>query len=101
MNSDLPVIAIFISFSGQGGVERMITNLAQGFLDAGFEVDMIIARARGEHLTSIPNGVRQIRLGSRHTYSALPGIIRYLRNENPAGPMALRFQSNPGQPFGN
>ncbi len=83
-------IAIFISFSGQGGVERMVNNLAQGFLNEGFRVDMVIARARGEHLTFIPEGVRQIRLGSRHTFSALPGLTRYLKNNNPAVLLAVK-----------
>ena len=83
-------IAIFISFSGQGGVERMINNLAQGFLDAGFRVDMVIARAHGEHLDSIPEGVYQVRLGTKHTWSALPGLVRYLRSVDPAALLAVK-----------
>jgi glycosyltransferase involved in cell wall biosynthesis len=83
-------IAIFISFSGQGGVERMINNLAQGFLDHGLAVDMVIAREKGAHLSSIPVGVRQIRLGTNHTLTALPGLIRYLRSETPDVLLAVK-----------
>lgn len=83
-------IAIFISFSGQGGVERMINNLAGGFLDSGYRVDMIIARADGDHLAAIPAGVNQIRLGTRHTLTALPGLIRYLRKEKPHVLLAVK-----------
>ena len=83
-------IAIFISFSGRGGVERMINNLAQGFIEAGFKVDMIIARAHGEHLESIPDDVRQVRLGRKHTISALPGLVQYLRREDPDALLAVK-----------
>ncbi|MDF1526222.1 MAG: glycosyltransferase [bacterium] len=85
-----PRIAVFIFFSGQGGVERMITNLAQGFLDTGFGVDMVQARTRAEHLDSIPEGVRQIRLGTKHTFSTLPGLARHLRRENPSALLAAK-----------
>ena len=90
MKPDIKHIAIFISFSGQGGVERMISNLAQGFLDEGINVDMVIARERGDHLESIPEGVRQVRLSTRHTYSALPGLVRYLRSEAPDVMLAVK-----------
>jgi len=68
----------------------MVNNLAQGFLDQGFMVDMIIARAQGEHLATIPEGVHQIKLGSRHTFSALPGLVRYLKKEDPAALLAVK-----------
>lgn len=83
-------IAIFLSFSGRGGVERMVTNLARGFLDAGCRVDMIIARARGEHLESIPEGVRQIRLDKKHTLASLPELTRYLKREKPDALLAAK-----------
>lgn len=83
-------IAIFISYSGQGGVERIINNLAQGFLDAGYQVDMVIARAGGDHIDRIPLGVRQIKLGTDHTLTALPGLIRYLRRVEPDALLAVK-----------
>jgi glycosyltransferase involved in cell wall biosynthesis len=83
-------IAIFMSFSGEGGVERMVSNLAQGMLDAGYQVDFVLARAQGEHLTSIPEGVRLIKLGKRHTLEALPGLTAYLRKEQPTALLAAK-----------
>ena len=83
-------IAIFISYSGHGGVERMVNNLARGFLDAGFGVDLVMARTKGGHLDTIPNGVRQIRLETRHTFSALPGLATYLRREKPDALLAAK-----------
>lgn len=83
-------LAVFASFSGQGGVEKMITNLAAGFLDAGVTVDLVLARAEGEHLESIPTGVRIVRLNVHHTSTALPGLVRYLRAEKPDAILAAK-----------
>ncbi|MEW6036896.1 MAG: glycosyltransferase [Pseudomonadota bacterium] len=83
-------LAIFASFSGQGGVEKMIANLAAGFLDRGVAVDLVLARAEGEHLDSIPAGVRIVKLNVRHTLTALPGLARYLREEKPDAILAAK-----------
>jgi glycosyltransferase involved in cell wall biosynthesis len=76
-------IAIFISFSGEGGVERMILNLAGGLRDEGFDVDLVLVKARGAHVLSIPAGVRVVKLNARHTLTSLPALVRYLRRERP------------------
>ena len=83
-------IGIFMSFSGEGGVERMVCNLAQGMLDAGYQVDFVLARAQGRHLSSIPDGARIIKLGKRHTLGALPGLTAYLRREKPSALLAAK-----------
>jgi glycosyltransferase involved in cell wall biosynthesis len=81
--SERKTIAIFASFSGEGGVERMLLNLADGLQHAGYTVDLVLAKMRGAHAQSIPNGVRVVNLGARHTLSALPGLVRYLKHEHP------------------
>ena len=68
----------------------MITNLAGGLVEAGHEVDLVLAKARGEHLKAIPPGVRVIRLGSRHTFTSLLPLIRYLQRENPKALLAAK-----------
>lgn len=83
-------IAVFASFSGQGGVERMIARLARGFIDAGFAVDMVLARTHGDHLAAIPEAVRVIELKARHTATSVPELARYLRRERPAALLAAK-----------
>lgn len=85
-----PRVAIFASFSGQGGVEHMLGNLARGMLAAGVRVDLVLARAEGEHLGSIPEHVNVVRLNVRHTWQALPGLIRYLRTARPDALLAAK-----------
>ena len=83
-------IAIFISFSGQGGVERMVTQLAGGLLARGYAVDMVAAKMDEEQAVRLPDGVRLIQLGAAHTWTSLPGLVRYLRRERPDALLAAK-----------
>lgn len=87
-------LAIFVSFSGDGGVERVIANLCRGFLERGYTVDLLLVKARGAHLSSIPEGVNIIRLGSSHTVLCLLPLIRYLRREHPPALLAAKNRGN-------
>jgi glycosyltransferase involved in cell wall biosynthesis len=79
-------VAVFASFSGAGGVERMLVNLMCGFVDLGLGVDLLAVRRESPHLGRLPAAVRRIDLGTAHTRLAVPGLARYLRR---ARPMAL------------
>jgi len=75
-------IALFTTFLGSGGAERVMVNLAKGFRDHGLEVDLVLTRF-GPRQYEIPSGVRLIDIGAPRIYAALPGIIRYLRQAQP------------------
>ncbi len=83
-------VAVFVSFSGEGGVEKMVGNLARGFLQEGYEVDVVLIKARGPHLDSIPRQARIIDLKAGTWLLSLPGLIRYLRRERPAALLAAK-----------
>ncbi len=83
-------VAILISFSGDGGVEKMICNLAQGFLDAGYQVDFILIKARGRHLDRIPAAANLIKLNARTSLLGLPGLVKYMRTERPAAMLVAK-----------
>ena len=55
-------VALFLSFSGHGGVERMVANLAGGLARRGLRVDLVLARTDGGHAGSWPEGVRVVAL---------------------------------------
>lgn len=76
-------IPIFVSFSGQGGVERMILNLARGLVARGQGVRLVLARADGGWLDHLPDGVEVELLGTRHTLTAVIPLARYLRRHRP------------------
>ena len=83
-------IAIFVSFSGTGGVERMISNLASGMARRGLVVDLLLAKAQGGHLSAFPDGVRIIKLPSNHTLTSLFALRRYLSSDAPAALLAAK-----------
>lgn len=77
-------LAVLISFSGQGGVERMVMNLLRQFARySGLEIDLLLIRAQGPHLANIPANVNVIHLKAQHTLTSIPELIGYLRSRRP------------------
>jgi glycosyltransferase involved in cell wall biosynthesis len=83
-------LAVLISFSGKGGVERMVMNLLEELARQGRRVDLLTIRADSEHLRAIPDGIRHVPLGARHALTAIPPLVRYLRRHRPAALLAAK-----------
>lgn len=83
-------IAVFVSFSGSGGVERMVVSLIRGFVDLGRQVDLVLVRTEGPHFERLPRQVNPVRLGTRHTFAAVPALARYLRRCRPVALLAAK-----------
>ena len=67
-----------------GGAERVALNLASGFLQRGFSVDILVASDRGVFGDLIPVGARLYSLGNKgRVLRALPNLVNYLRRESP------------------
>lgn len=88
--TDRPPIAILASFSGSGGVERMLVNLMRGFVAEGREVDLLLIRDQGPHLAGLPEEINRIPLGTRHSLLAIPALARYLRRQRPRALLAVK-----------
>lgn len=95
MSPDRPPLAVFASFSGAGGVERMLVNLIRGFVDLGQPVELLLVKAQGPHLDRLPPQVRQVRLPGGHTQLAVPALARYLRQRRP--PVLLAAKDRAGR----
>ena len=85
-----PHLAIFVSFSGQGGVERMLVNLLHGLLAEGVAVDLLLARARGPFVDQVPDGINRVHLKAGHTAWCVPELARYLRRTRPTALLAVK-----------
>ena len=83
-------LAVLISFSGEGGVERMVLNLVEGFAARGLGVDLLAIRADSAHLGELPGGVQFVDLGVRHSGLAVLPLARYLRQARPAAVLVAR-----------
>jgi glycosyltransferase involved in cell wall biosynthesis len=85
-----PRLAILCSFSGAGGVERMVMNLVEEFDRLGRSVDLLVIRAESAHLDKVPATVNVINLHARHTLTAIPALVHYLRRMRPAALLAAK-----------
>lgn len=76
-------IALFLRTLGGGGAERVLLNLASGFIEYGLDVDLVVSAGEGLDLWTIPDGVRVIDLKAPRLSASLPALIQYLKRERP------------------
>ncbi len=92
--SELPVhkkLAILMSFSGAGGVEKMLLNLLAEFVrQPALEIDLLLIRCQGPYQDRIPAGVRIIPLKAGHSLLAIPELVQYLRRSRPDALLAVK-----------
>ncbi|MFY9706275.1 MAG: glycosyltransferase [Desulfobacterales bacterium] len=93
-SGDRPRIGVFVSFSGTGGVERMVLNLCEGLAARGCRVDLLQVKARSQHLGQLPSMVHVRKLNAEHTLSSLPALVRYLKTEHPDALLAAKNRAN-------
>lgn len=93
MSKTAPKIAVFLADLYGGGAERVMLYLARGFVDRGFQVDLVLAKAQGAYLSQIPQGVKVINLGKRLLQS-IPALVRYLRQSQPIALLSALEDAN-------
>ncbi len=76
-------LAVMMSFSGAGGVEKMVMNLLRELAKHINGIDLLVLRAKGPHFANIPANINVIQLRSQHTFTAIPEIACYLRKHKP------------------
>ena len=76
-------IAIFLSSFRAGGGERNLVNLANGFADLGFKVDMPVIKPVGQYKEQVKEGINIIDLNVGRIIFSIPKIISYLKKNKP------------------
>jgi len=87
-------IALFVPSLRGGGAEKVMVNLARGFVDRGLQVDLVLAKAEGPYLSRVPREVRLVDLGAQRVLYSLPGLVRYLRRERPQAMLSALNHAN-------
>jgi len=64
-------------------VERQLVNLCCGLVELGQPLDLVLVKDRSPALADLPEAVRIVRLGTRHTLTSVLALARYLRREKP------------------
>ena len=81
-------IALYYPVLNTGGVERIILNLARGFLERGRRVDVVLRSGAGSHMSEISPQARVVVLPRRRAESGGVALGRYLRAERPGALLA-------------
>ncbi|MBD1847854.1 glycosyltransferase [Cyanobacteria bacterium FACHB-63] len=78
-----PDVVIFLRELHGGGAEKVLLNLARGFIDRGLSVDLVLAKATGHYLSQVPPEIRVVDLKAKWVPLSLPKLVRYLREVQP------------------
>lgn len=84
---DVDRISIYKPLLAGRGSSRTVLQFVRGFIDRGIQIDLVLAKAKGELKSEIPEEVRVIDfdVDTRYpiTLTALPRMVEYLRSESP------------------
>jgi glycosyltransferase involved in cell wall biosynthesis len=81
--NSVPHVCLFILKFGDGGVERMMVNIARGLALIGVRVDFITKSGSAPYLHLLPESVRLIRFSVTKQREALPELLDYLQQNDP------------------
>jgi len=76
-------ICIYLTSFGDGGVERMLVNLARGLSALGTDVDFIVKHTRVPYLDRLPPEVRLIEFGAGKQAGSVKKLLHYLEQNRP------------------
>ncbi len=76
-------ITIFMPSLGGGGAERVMINIARGFIENGINVDLVLAMEDGPFLKELHRDINIVNLRVNRVIYALPKLIIYLRKVKP------------------
>lgn len=74
------LICIILPDLRGGGAERVVVNLANGFIKRGYLVDMVLLNAEGEFLDDLLPEVRVVNLKAARMRSGLIPLVLYLKS---------------------
>ncbi len=86
-------LAILISFSGDGGVEKMMINLLEGLISQGADIDLLVIKDRPPHFARIPETVNVIKLGPGSASLCKKPLADYLKAHQPDVLLAAKHRA--------
>jgi glycosyltransferase involved in cell wall biosynthesis len=89
-----PTIALFLPSLAGGGAEKVFLHLGQGFAERGSEVHLVLARAEGPYLPSVPDSLKIVDLRAPRVLRSLPALVRYLRKVQPLALLSALDHAN-------
>lgn len=90
---DPRAIWILSSFSGAGGVEKLLSTLSGGLAAAGHPVQLVLIKQRGPFVAQIDPRVRVHKLAGNSSRTALPSLTRLMREQQPRTVLVAKERS--------
>jgi glycosyltransferase involved in cell wall biosynthesis len=87
-------LTIFLTSLSGGGAERVLVNLARGFVEQGLSVDLVLVTVEGPYLSLVPPEVRIVDLKGKRLLSSLPALVRYLKENKPTALLSALEDTN-------
>lgn len=82
-NRHSPRLAVLITDFGDGGVERMLVNIARGLAECGIQVDLLVKETHLPYLPTLSGQVCLVHLQADRSGGLLRALIAYLREHGP------------------
>ncbi len=87
-------LAIFLSDLRGGGAERVMLNIAYGFVEQGYFVDVVLARKEGSYLSQVDSQINLVDLNAKSLLRSTTLLSRYLRQEQPIALLSALEDTN-------
>ena len=71
-----------------------MVTLAKEFSRSGIDVSLVLATAKGPHLSLVPPDVRIVDLQQTRVLTSLPSLVSYLRREQPRAMLSAMTHAN-------
>lgn len=76
-------LAIFLPSLAGGGAEKSMLRLVSNIARYGYTPDLVLVKAEGDYLSSLPENIRLINLKAPRAILSLPALVIYLKREKP------------------
>jgi len=86
--------ALFFGNFNAGGVQRVRLRLAKGFLERGYNVDLVVVDDDGELRPQVPEGANIVDLRARGALMSIPALVRYFRQYKPVAILSAQTNHN-------
>lgn len=87
-------IALFVPDLSGGGAERVMLNLAHGFLERGITTDLVLLNAQGAWLDKVDSRLNIHDLGVPRALNSIGPLVHYLRHQQPDALISALGQTN-------
>ena len=89
------LVAIYLHTLYNGGIERVMFTLIQGFLDRGIAVDLVLdSLIYSPFEKLLPVGTRLVKLEAHGIVQRIPRLVKYLRGRRPDALLSAAHVSN-------